>query len=408
MGCPVNSIKAMEEGLRYRRQKMVIVILANANSDSDAVQFIMDNFHVMDIISDDVDFYLPGYNINKYNREFNTNNLEWANQQAQDMFPDFHGETVHGYPYEGLLGRQRRDHLSHCKIIESPRLGDIIYNIAEFTDFVYEFTQKLDGFHYLGGCQMILLQPDEEGLPDYTNASVYDLDAVISSRSGCSLDAFLHRTFNIIREARDPHHHSFSGHSKFFNALFRRGNVTDRGKGVIREIDNLYYKATRYNNPNDRYEIIIHDVISDMSRCLEWDVACEEFYFISYSSQNVMKANTLKILLQHHGLHVWIAPDGIPQGREYPVVIPTALKLAKVFVLLLTPESARSQWVRRELAIAIGNNDTRIKILLSDGITVDDIRNDVELRFLLDRVQIKYEYSDIVHSQEHLDHFINE
>ena len=40
MGCPVNSIKEMEDGLRHRRQKMVIVILANANSDSDAVEFI--------------------------------------------------------------------------------------------------------------------------------------------------------------------------------------------------------------------------------------------------------------------------------------------------------------------------------------------------------------------------------
>ena len=29
MGCPVNSIKEMEDGLRHRRQKMVIVILAN-------------------------------------------------------------------------------------------------------------------------------------------------------------------------------------------------------------------------------------------------------------------------------------------------------------------------------------------------------------------------------------------
>lgn len=407
MGCPINSIRAMEEGLRYRRQKMVIVILANANSDSDAVRFIMDNFHVMDIISDDVDFYLPGYNINKYNRKFNTNNIEWANQQAQHMFPDFHCDIVHRGIFERFTGRHGTEFLSHCKVIKSPRLGNIIYNIAEFTDFVYEFTQKIDGFHYLGGCQMILLQPNEDGLPDYSNASVYDLDAVISSRSGCSLDAFLHRTFNIIRDARDEYHHNLV-HGIFMNALFRRGNRTDEGNGIIQKIDNLYYEATRDDNPNDRYEIIIHDLISDMSRCLEWNVACEDFYFISYSSQNVMKANTLKILLQHHGLHVWIAPDGIPQGREYPVVIPTALKLAKVFVLLLTPESAQSQWVRRELAIAIGNNDTRIKILLSDGMTIDDIMNDIELKFLLDRVQIKYDYSDVVHSHEHLEHFINE
>ena len=122
-----------------------------------------------------------------------------------------------------------------------------------------------------------------------------------------------------------------------------------------------------------------------------------------------MKANSLKILLEHHGLHVWIAPDGIPQGREYPVVIPTALKLAKVFVLLLTPESARSQWVRRELAIAIGNSaNTKVKVLLSEGMTISDIRADNELEFLLDRVQVKYDYSEVVHSHSMLDRFIKE
>ena len=61
MGCPVNSIKAMEESLLHHGQKLVIVILASANSDSRAVDFILHNFHEMDLISDDVDFYLPGY-----------------------------------------------------------------------------------------------------------------------------------------------------------------------------------------------------------------------------------------------------------------------------------------------------------------------------------------------------------
>lgn len=409
MGFPVNSIKEMEDGLRHRRQKMVIVILANANSDSDAVEFIHNNFHVMDIISNDVDFYLPGYGINKYNRELNCMDIEYANQHAQEMFPDFHCDIQQRGFFERLIGRHRSEHLSHCKIIDSPRLGKIFFNIAEFTDFVYEFTNRIDGYHYLGGCQMVLLQPNEEGLPDYSNASVYDLDAIIASRCGCSLDAFLHRTFNIIREFDNEHDNAYRGHSRFLNVLFRKKHKENKTRKIINEVDKLYFDATREDNPNDRYEIIIHDLIADMSRCLDWDVAYEEFYFISYSSQNIMKANSLKILLEHHGLHVWIAPDGIPQGREYPVVIPTALKLAKVFVLLLTPESARSQWVRRELAIAIGNSaNTKVKVLLSEGMTISDIRADNELEFLLDRVQVKFDYSDVVHSQEMLDIFINE
>ena len=92
MGCPVNSIRAMEDGLRYRRQKMVIVILASANSDSRAVNFVLRNFHEMDLLSDDVDFYLPGYGINKYNRHLSRDYkpIEWMLEEAERNFPDFH------------------------------------------------------------------------------------------------------------------------------------------------------------------------------------------------------------------------------------------------------------------------------------------------------------------------------
>uniref|UniRef100_UPI004025F7E0 toll/interleukin-1 receptor domain-containing protein n=1 Tax=Prevotella sp. TaxID=59823 RepID=UPI004025F7E0 len=167
--------------------------------------------------------------------------------------------------------------------------------------------------------------------------------------------------------------------------------------------------ATRHHDRERHYNIIVQNIIIDMNRCLHWDISEEEFYFISYSSRNVMQAETLKRLLQDNNIHVWIAPDGIPQGREYPLVIPTALKLAKTFVLLLTPDSAKSQWVRRELAIAIGNSvDTKVKVILSEGFTISDIRNDNELEFLLDRVQIKYEYSDLIHSSDILNSFISE
>ena len=64
---------------------------------------------------------------------------------------------------------------------------------------------------------------------------------------------------------------------------------------------------------------------------------------------------------------------------------------------------------RRELAIAIGNSvNTKVKVILSEGFTVSDIRNDNELEFLLDRVQVKYEYSDLIHSSDILNSFISE
>lgn len=397
MGCPINSIEQLENGLRYRKQKMVVVILASANSDSRATDFVLRNFHEMDILSDEVDFYLPGYGINQYNKTpIPETTINWIIEDSKRQFPDFHYNHI-----RSILNSEYD--IARC--IDSPRLGRIVFNVAEFTDFVLEFTRRIDGFHYLGGCQMVLLRPTYEGSPNYDEARVYDLDNIINSQSGLSLDSFLFRTFQAIRNG------SFETIRQFRNPLLRKIFTHNKlsKSAIIHEIDDLYNDATRWHDTERYYDRIVQNIIIDMNRCLHWDICEEEFYFISYSSRNVMQAETLKRLFQGINIHVWIAPDGIPQGREYPLVIPTALKLAKTFVLLLTPDSAKSQWVRRELAIAISNSvNTKVKVILSEGFTVSDIRNDNELEFLLDRVQIKYEYSDLIHSSDILNSFISE
>lgn len=159
---------------------------------------------------------------------------------------------------------------------------------------------------------------------------------------------------------------------------------------------------------DEKYEIIINNVIVDMEKRLQWSLK-EEYFFISYSSKNVLKATMIGKLLQERGKHVWIAPDGIPQGREYSLVVPTALRMAKHFVLLLTPDSARSNWVKRELDIAVSNDaNTRIKVLLADGFRIDDIRRDNELMFYLNRVQVKFEYDEVTRNANAMEKFISE
>ena len=399
MGCPINSIKELENGLRYRKQKMVVVILASANSDSRATDFVLRNFHEMDILSDEVDFYLPGYGINQYNKTpIPETTINWIREDSKRLFPDFHYNHI-----RSIFNCDCENDIARC--IDSPRLGRIVFNVAEFTDFVLEFTRRIDGFHYLGGCQMVLLRPTYEGTPNYDEARVYDLDNIINSQSGLSLDSFLYRTFQAIRNGSSETIRQFR--NPLLRKIFAHNKLSK--SAIIHEIDDLYNDATRWHDTERYYDRIVQNIIIDMNRCLHWDICEEKFYFISYSSRNVMQAETLKRLLQDNNIHVWIAPDGIPQGREYPLVIPTALKLAKTFVLLLTPDSAKSQWVRRELAIAIGNSvNTKVKVILSEGFTVSDIRNDNELEFLLDRVQIKYEYSDLIRSSDTLYSFISE
>lgn len=406
MGVPVKTIQKFEEDLKYSQKKWTMIIFANANSDSKAVDFVIRNFHEMDVVSDDVDFYLPGFDVYDIRHSFRRGNrigtreLRWRNEMLEPYYSDClmcknERERTRGLffrPLDEVSGEG-----SYCKIIDSPRLGAICFNEAEFADFVMEFTRRKKGYVYLGTCQMLLV-PVSKGKPDYQRTAVYDLDEVVDCPTGPSLDSFFHHVFHITRESS----------CRQRGVRFVLDQLIGRQSLALQEIDRLYLEATRYRENAGKYEIIINNVIVDMERCLGWRLE-EEYFFISYSSQNVTKAETLKRTMQNRHLHVWIAPDGIPQGREYSLVVPTALKLAKNFVLLLTPDSAKSQWVKRELDIAISNEaNTKVKVLLADGFSISDIHADNELMFYLNRVQVKYDYSDVVHDEVIFERFISE
>ena len=382
MGVPIRSIKSFEEDIKHRSRKdWTLILIANANSDSRAVEFIHNNFHVMDTISDDVDFYMPGYNVhtgNVFDERYHEPYMreQWYMDMEEREFADSHMKNL------------------HSKWLDSPRLGRISFNEVEFADFVMELTKKKRGYVYLGLCQLILIPITNDRKPEYYSAQIFDLDKIIETLSGPSLDAFFHHSFQIIRENR---------HYSFFERTFM-----GKHNYVINKINELYNEATFNRFHENRYEIIIKNVVLDMERCLNWSLR-EEFYFISYSSRNVMKATMLRNTLQNKGLNVWIAPDGIPQGREYSLVIPTALRFAKNFVLLLTKESANSRWVKRELDIAISNEaNTRVKVLLADNYTIEDIRKDNELMFYLNKIQVKYEFKDVIQDHNVLERFISE
>ena len=61
MGFPGNSISMFEDRIQQIRKGFVLIIFANAESDSRAVKYVLRNFHEMDTISAEVRFYLPGY-----------------------------------------------------------------------------------------------------------------------------------------------------------------------------------------------------------------------------------------------------------------------------------------------------------------------------------------------------------
>lgn len=74
--------------------------------------------------------------------------------------------------------------------------------------------------------------------------------------------------------------------------------------------------------------------------------------FISYSSADHQYASTLRQLFQSKGWAVWQDRTDIPPGVEFDDAIEQAIGSAQCVVVIWTENSARSQWVKSEAAVA--------------------------------------------------------
>jgi hypothetical protein len=79
-----------------------------------------------------------------------------------------------------------------------------------------------------------------------------------------------------------------------------------------------------------------------------------EFYscFISYSTKNQDFADRLYADLQANGVRCWFAPHDVKGGRKLHEQIDEAIRLHDKLLLILSPESMASEWVKTEIAKA--------------------------------------------------------
>lgn len=94
--------------------------------------------------------------------------------------------------------------------------------------------------------------------------------------------------------------------------------------------------------------------------------------FISYKAEEFDDANWVKSTLENNGITCWMAPMSIPGGSSYATEIPQAIRLCKVFVLILSEKSQNSKWVPRELDQAINENKTVMPFMLENCALKDD------------------------------------
>ena len=85
--------------------------------------------------------------------------------------------------------------------------------------------------------------------------------------------------------------------------------------------------------------------------------------FLSHASLDNAQARQLRDLLVAHGVPVWFSPHHIKGAELWQDEIGEALARCNWFIVILSPHSIKSKWVKRELQYALDESryDNRIK-----------------------------------------------
>lgn len=89
--------------------------------------------------------------------------------------------------------------------------------------------------------------------------------------------------------------------------------------------------------------------------------------FISYSRKDTEYAFKLKDQLQDKGFDVWIDNEKLSASDRWQKLIGKAIHGCSAFVLIMTPDSEKSDWVQDELALARKNEKPIFPLLLKGG-----------------------------------------
>lgn len=85
--------------------------------------------------------------------------------------------------------------------------------------------------------------------------------------------------------------------------------------------------------------------------------------FLSHASQDRAKAQRLRETLVAHGVPVWFSSHHIRGSQQWQDEIGAALARCGWFMILLTPHSIKSMWVKRELRYALSERRYEDRII---------------------------------------------
>ena len=85
--------------------------------------------------------------------------------------------------------------------------------------------------------------------------------------------------------------------------------------------------------------------------------------FLSHSSLDRQFANDLAAIMRRHGVPVWYSQSNIVGAQQWQAEIGAALRRCDWFVVILSPQSVNSMWVKRELSYALEQNRLENRIV---------------------------------------------
>lgn len=347
--------------------KYYLLVTANPLSNRVAAISLFKIINRLDILSREIKIFLPGFHVsddNERDTEAEVNNrineIEKYNKAIENE--DYHG----------------KDPIFHTYIDSH---GDIYFNDVDFTRFMSDMEEACPTFEYCGETQLVVL-PTQKGEIIYEQVKSYTLDSLSNdeAKNKDEVEKFILSVIKLIRKDEDK------------DSL-----------DLLPKIDNLYSNSFSNNSIEDNSTKVIIRLDNRLLEFMKWKEH-DEIFFVSYSTKDEFDAYAFKALLEKHNKNVWMAPDGIPAGLDYACVIPAALRITTRFVVLLSHNSANSEWVRKEIGKAV-TNKKRLDGIFLDGFSYKDVKQYDHLDFLLENVQLKYNLKDMFGNNSILRHF---
>lgn len=341
-----------------------LLITANPLSDSKAAMTVFKTIKRLDVISREVNIFLPGFHTNDCSEADNSKETE-SKITAMKAHNNSHHEDYHG--------KEAVFH-TYCE-----SAGEMYFNDADFAHLMLDLEDRCPQFAYYGRTELVVL-PACKGKIIYDEVTSYNLEPFFVPDSTSTLEEFLMSVLRLLQRSEQRESLEMTG---ILSGLYREmihGQPVKETTDVVIRLDSM---------------IMEH---------MKWKEA-DEVFFISYSTKDEYDAFALKALLEKNGRQVWIAPDGIPSGVDYACAIPAALRLTSRFVVLLSHHSARSSWVRKEIGKAI-SNDTRVDGIFLDDFNMENLKQYDHLDFMFENVQLRYTIKELFEDKQLLNDFI--